>query len=344
MKQLIILFCIIINFLGLAQKRSPFNQLPIAIDSTGNYKFMVSGHFYGGQCNQTGFPTNTLLANLDTINQSNSNFIICLGDLFADVKNNIPKYQRSLFTKMTSPLFNAVGNHDLSGNVYQDHFGATYFYFIINNDIHLILDTETDNGSIKGEQLKLLNEIKNLTQTNSINNVFIYAHRTLWARSYPDLNHLFKDNTQAKFGNNFKSDILPILKSISKTTNLYWFSGSLGEAPASFFYFKDNNINYIATAIRGLPRDAVLFVNVKQGEVSFETKSLTDQEVLPLYNYDVDYWDKTPVDSGFNYRLLPLYTKQMLFHPFFWIGIGLMFFIFTLYLITKKKRENSNSK
>ncbi|MBK6526581.1 MAG: hypothetical protein IPG07_14185 [Crocinitomicaceae bacterium] len=47
-------------------------------------------------------------------------------------------------------MFNAVGNHDITGSVYQENYGATFFKFQIGNDIHVILNTELDNGDLEG--------------------------------------------------------------------------------------------------------------------------------------------------------------------------------------------------
>ena len=59
---------------GEVVNKSPFNNLEINIKDSSNYSFIVSGHFYGGGGNETGFPTNTLLANLDWVNMSEGSF------------------------------------------------------------------------------------------------------------------------------------------------------------------------------------------------------------------------------------------------------------------------------
>ena len=322
------------------ERQSAFNNKPVKVDSTGNYSFIVSGHFHGGSTNRTGYPTNTLLANLDWINESDNCMLISLGDLFLDVSNDISQYESSFFSKLKKPMFNAVGNHDLTGDIYQNNFGETYFYWLINNDIHIILDTELDDGSIKNEQLAMLKEVKELTQTQNINNVFIYAHRTLWAKTYSELDLLFQDNTQSVLGNNFESDVLPILKDIETRSQVYWFSGSIGDAPASFFQFKSDGIQYIATAIRGLPRDAVLIVNVNsKGEVNFETKTFTNQELMPFENYNVEYWNENiGKKEPFNFRLIPLYVKQNLLRPAFWYGFSIMLIISLVFYWRKRKK------
>jgi len=338
----------ILSFLSVlnlcAQPVSSFNNETIKVDSTGNYSFIISGHFYGDGTNKSGYPANTLLANLDWINESDACMLICLGDLFMDITNDMPKYKSSLFDKLEIPLFNSVGNHDLTGSVYQENYGATFFKFRIGNDIHVILDTELDNGDLESDQLKMLSDIEVQCKSEKINNVFFYAHRTIWKDSYSELEGLFQDNTQSLTAVNYKSEVLPIVSNIAANTNVFWFAGSLGDAPASFFYFKDekNKITYIATAIRALLRDAVLIADVKNGQVSFTTHSFTNQSLEPLENYNAEFWKKTSAAEPFNYKLIPLYIKNIVFSRSFWYGIGFALVVFgTIWYIRKRRRKVS---
>ena len=322
---------------------SAFNQKSVSVDSTGNYSFIVSGHFYGDGTNKSGYPANTLLANLDWINESDACMLICLGDLFMDIKNDLPKYKTSLFDKLEIPLFNAVGNHDLTGTIYQDNFGLTSFKFQLGNDVHVILDTETSNGDISGDQLKMLKEIAAQSKNGQINNVFVYAHRTIWKDAYPELEGLFSDNTQSLTATNYATEVLPVASEIAAHSNVYWFAGSLGDAPASFFYFNDekNKITYIATAIRALLRDAVLIVNVNNSNVSFETHSFTNQSLEPLTHYNVEYWKQTSAEEPFNYRLIPLYVKNVFLSRNFWYGTAFATVIVGVIWLIRKRRKKA---
>lgn len=345
MKGILTIFIFAQISMGSAQYVSPFNQRKIQVDSTGDYTFIVSGHFYGDGSNKSGYPANTLLGNLDQINTSNAAMLVCLGDLFMDVENDLPKYQHSIFQQLKMPLVNSVGNHDLSGNFYQEHFGKTYFEFQIHRDLHLVLDTELENGDITGEQLLLLQAAKNRTKLGEIDNVFIYTHRTIWSKSYSEMEGLFLDNTQGIGATNYSGEVLPILKEIGKNASVYLFSGSLGNAPASFFYFHDqpNSISIIGTAIRALKRDALLYVHVKQGKVSFETVSLTGETLMPLESYSVDFWKYEVGEEPFNWRLVPYYCKLMITHRYFWYGVlsmGFLWFIFWRFKRRKAKRVN----
>ena len=188
----------------------------------------------------------------------------------------------------------------------------------------MVLDTEENDGDIEGEQLDLLNEVRENVKQGNISNVFIYSHRTVWSRAYDELDGLFMDNTQSITQTNYANEILPLINEMSQYTSLYWFSGSLGTAPASFFYFddQDNGVKIIATAIRSLPRDAMLLVDVNNGNVTFETKSLTGEELLSLEEYNVAFWqDRKDVAEPFNWRLVPLYFKQAVLHRYFWYGV-----------------------
>jgi len=321
MRILVVISFVFTALTSVGQLKSPFNNLEVANDSTNNYSFIVSGHFYGGSSNRTGYPVNTLLANLDWVNGQDHKMLICLGDLFMDVKNDIPKYQSSLFDKLEIPLFNAVGNHDLTGNIYEDNFGQTSFYLSINKDVHVFLDTEKDNGDIKNEQVELLKSVVDFTKFTEVNNVFIYSHRTVWKDCYDEMEGIFEDNTQSLAETNFEDEVLPLVNLMSKKSEVYWFSGSLGDAPASFFYHEDENLTIIATAIRGLPRDAMLEVSVTGGKVSFTPYSLTGEELHPLEEYNVDFWQSESGAEPFNWRLVPLYIKNIVFSRWFWYGV-----------------------
>ncbi len=341
---------ILLFFCGIAhgQYTSPFNQLKWEnTDSIADYSFIVSGHFYGGSGNATHFPANTLLANLDWINNSGADALVCLGDLFLDIQNDIDAYQTSFFNKLEIPLVNSVGNHDLSGDIYQNNYGKTTFSFKIGNDIHIVLDTERDNGDIQDDQLSLLIEANKQASKGGVNNVFIYTHRTIWADAYSEMDGLFEDNTQSLTGTNYKADVLPLLSEIAKNANVHLFSGSLGHAPASFFYFKDkpNNVSIIATAIRALPRDAMLLVNVKNGEPNFELHSLTGETLQPLSHYDVPFWQKNVGKKPFNWRLVPYYFQLMFTHRYFWYGTlyTAAFGLMALYVLRRRKQKKQQA-
>lgn len=323
---------------------SPFNQEKINGD-TNSYSFIVSGHFHGSSKNTSGLPANTLLANLDLLNETSNMMIVSLGDLFLDVSKDPKFYEKYFFSNLKTPLFNAVGNHDLTDNIYQDKYGSTYFYFFVGNDLHFFLDTEENDSDIDGEQLNQLKKALKEAQLKKSPNIFIYGHRTIWSRNHPKMKDLFRDNTQSVTGNNnFRDDVLPLLEEVGKTSDIYLFAGSLGPAPASFFYYKEENqnIHYICSAIRALNRDAVLRIHRdEKGALEMETISLTGENVEALEYYDLKtYLEFDPV-KPFNWRLVPLYIKNMILHRYFWYGLLYSLLgVFAIFLWRRKFRKS----
>lgn len=333
---------IVVLFLSLhraSAQVSPFNQREISCSDSLPLRFFVSGHFHGSSSNTTGLPAKTLLYNLDRINAEQPCFMVSLGDLFLDVKKDIPVYKDTLFRRMNFPLFNVVGNHDVSGTIYNDHFGPTWFAIRYSGSLFLFLDTEINDGSILGDQLKFLDD--QLSHLKSVYRIFVFTHRLIWAEDHPKMKHLFKDNTRSSSPGNFRAEILPRFESLSNGMEVYFFGGSLGAAGASFFYHKEENkpITYLATAIRDTPFDALLSVEVDANGVHFSSFPLS----MPPDYYGIEYYSGAheKSNSGFNWRLVPLYVKQTLSHRFFWYGLlmGSLFLLLVMWLIKKLRKK-----
>lgn len=303
---------------------SPFNYRSIAPSDPGGYEFIVTGHLHGSSLSRSGFPAASFLANIDTLNSMHPAFMIALGDMFLEVtEENIANYDRSLYRKINYPLYNVVGNHDVNA-LYKQKFGPTYFAFTQGSEMFIMLDTELDDGSISNEQRKFFDKQLNIAgNSKKIKNVFIFSHRPVWAENNPRYKGLFSDNTRTAIGaNNFESEIRPLLIGLARIKNVYWMSGSLGTAPASFFYDKaEDNIVFMQTAIRDLPRDAVLRVQLAGGKVKFSGFSFNGRPLQDITSYNISFWkSNSPAEEKFNYRLLPLMIKQTLLHPYFWWG------------------------
>lgn len=315
-------------------KGNPINEKEIQIDSSDNYSFFVSGHFHGSSQNTSGLPAVTVRKNIDQINQQQVNFMVCLGDLFMDIKNDIPAYKKHLIDRLKMPLYNVPGNHDKSGKIYEENFGKTFYYFKIRSELYVFLDTEMDDGNITGAQLSMMKEA--VRDLRGIKNIFVFAHRLIWAEEHPKMKHLFTDNTRSNGGNNFRDEILPLLEKTGK--NCFIMGGSLGNSPSPFFYFNDQKITYIATAIRDTPKDAFLLVEINNGKVNFSAFPL----VMPVEYYDLKYYNNSVKPApGFNWRLVPLYIKTMLTHRYFWYGILMIFIpLISLWGYRKRRRKN----
>jgi hypothetical protein len=341
MKGNITIILFLLGFNGIAQISSPFNKRTI-IDTSANYSFIVSGHFYGDQTNNSSYPASTILANIDLLNTLQPSFLICLGDLFLDVDDYfLSNYQKSLFDKLNFPMFNAVGNHDLAHkNIYEQKFGKEYFAFKKGEELFIILNTELNDGSIKNEQLDFFKNELSIENLVNINNVFIFCHRAIWAENIEKYKNLFKGNTRSIIGSsNFNSDLLPLIATIPNSKNVFWMTGSSGGGPASFFYDKNEkyHITFIHSAIRNTSRDAVLQVSITNGKVVLNGISLVGKDVKKIEEYNLDFWQTTkPEEEKFNFRLLPMYIKGIVFSLNFWIGIIAAIILIAMTLRIKK--------
>jgi calcineurin-like phosphoesterase family protein len=314
-----------------AQLLSPFNKRELT-DTSADYSFIVSGHFHGASDNISTFPAATVLAGIDTLNALKPVMLISLGDMFIDVNETyIEHYRKSLFSKLQMPIFNAVGNHDLSnGNMYEKIYGKTFFSFFYRSEAFIVLNTELNDGNIEGDQLAFFKDALAQAEKNNTRNIFIFSHRPVWSENDPAYEKLFEGNTRTYPGhNNYEEVIQPLLQKLTANRAVYWMSGSMAGGPVSFFYHKEpeTGVTMIQTAIRDLPRDGVLQVNVTKGVVSLKGISLTGQTLEPVENYNIEYWLKNvPEEDAFSYRMLPYLTMQMLKHRYFWIGGAVFFF------------------
>jgi hypothetical protein len=309
--------------------------------SDRDYSFVVGGHYYGNSSNQTGLPANTVLANIEMLNSPENAFHVILGDVFLDVKNDFPLYSEKFFPYLNRPVLIAVGNHDISGTYFEENVGPTYFKFNYGADLHIVINTEQDDGSIVDEQLEFLSN----ACSSEAKNIFIYSHRPIWSEDNENMEGIFIGNTVSVLGNNFADKVLPILEAVDSNTNVYWLSGSLGgNAPASFFYHKSANIHFVQTAIRGLKRDGILKVTSTNGTVSFTPMSLTGEKLSTLEGYNLDFWRNNHPEKEFNFRLTKLYLKNIVLHRHFWYGaISMLAVVLVLMQLLKRRRKTKNN-
>lgn len=307
---------------ALAQ-RSPFTGMPVPpVADDGSYRLLFSGHFHGASNNRSGFPAATLLANIDTLNALAPHALLSTGDLFLNVAADSGRYRRALFNRLRMPLFNAVGNHDVEDGHYMARYGPLYGAVELGADRVIWLDTETDNGSIKGDQLRFLREAANRFAGKHF---FIVSHRPVWAEDEPAYSELFAGNTRSMLATNFRGEVLPLLQELAQRAEVIWVSGSMaGMAPESIFFQRHApGILYVQSAIRDLPRDAVLVVDARPDTLMWSTVSLTGREVPAVETLDADFWrSRMRKKEPFNVRLLPYLMRKAVERAEFWFGVA----------------------
>ncbi len=300
-------------------QRSPFNGLePQGPDSTGRWRVLIGGHFHGSSTIRSGYPAATLLASLDTLNALGAHLFLSTGDLFLDKEDDIPRYQYAFFDRLSMPLYNAPGNHDTGMRSYVERYGPTHGTIDLDGTRILLLDTERDNGDLRGEQLELL---RSAAEDRSVKRLFIITHRPIWAEDDPVYSELFKGNTRSAWPTNFRSDVAPLLGRIAERVPVHWVSGSMASSPASIFHQPHaHNITFMQCAIRDEPRDAVLVADISAEGVAWSAISLTGAALNAVETYDAEWWSANVARrKPFNWRLLPLHVKNTVKqHAFIW--------------------------
>jgi hypothetical protein len=312
--------------------KSPFNGLILELnEEIERYSFLIGGHLYGAPENKHSvFPSSSFLANIEKINSIDAKFFISLGDNYRRADNvNINNYITTVALKLKMPLFNSVGNHDLTNRgLYEANFGKTYYHFAYKHELFIFLDSELNAGKIMGEQSDfLLDVVQNAIKNQNIKNVFLFSHKLIWSVNNPAYRIVFEHlNSHSGYTNtdNFKNEIEPVLIDLSRHKAVYWISGDIGcswSLPLFFEQNKNSTMTYIATGVGDTEKDVILQVNIgKSGdEVTFTPVSLTGQKMYPVAHYGLKYWENYfQVKTGSNWRGK---ISRMLRHKYFRAGV-----------------------
>lgn len=287
MKGIFVVIFLFIGFVVPAKVNNDAQNIDETDTLVSEFSFVVAGHLYGSPTSTSLFPSSHIISFTEEINELKPTFVMLLGDNYRQQDNSrIVNFKNSFLDKVSFPVFNAVGNHDLADEksennqnyaVYRELFGnETYYSFQRSNSLFIILDSEQylengkSNGSIKGEQLTFLrNEISQLQP--SIKNVFICVHKEL---------NLWSDN-------NYESEIKPLFKSKSlKDVSVYILSGDMEKFSNDLYVVNDDNVTYVHTHISDSENDKFLLCEVsREGEVAFVPISLTKEEVGNIDEY-----------------------------------------------------------
>lgn len=264
--------------------RSPINgRFLKAVRHPGDYSFIVAGHTYGDH-NASIYPSASLLGNLDLFHQPKVRFGVFLGDMLQRVTPaDIEAFRFTLGSRVSVPLFNAIGNHDAGNNLYHKEFGSqTYYSFQYGSELFVVLDAEKDKGKIIGEQKAfLIREIEKAKADAKIRNIFLFTHRVVWAVDHPIYKVIVPfvngPDIHQKGSSNFFTDFVPLLRDW-KEKGVYVIAGDVGTAwSLPLFYQKDSatGITFMATGIGDTPKDLILVAHVSKGQVHFESVPLT---------------------------------------------------------------------
>ena len=278
--------------------KSHFNGLVLDTDKeVEEFSFLLAGHMYGSH-NESIYPSASLLANIQLLNNSGAHFLVSLGDIVQQANElQIEVLKTSFLLKLNLPVFHTPGNHDFRSR-YIEYFGNPFFSFRYGSSFFIFLNSEASRGKIEGEQLDfLIKDIEYCKKTREIQNIFIFSHRLLWAIENPPYSEIIRfvngPGDHPKDAATISKVILPKLKSLVDK-NVYFAGGDVGcKWSLPLFYEKDpkSNITYIAVGVGDTEKDVVLQAHLsKSGKATFTPISLTTQKLYPVEYYSLDYW------------------------------------------------------
>jgi len=228
------------------------------------YSFFVAGHTYGtpGAENMGLYPP--FRQRFDIIkNDSSVKFGVLTGDIVrSGTAANWDSVDRDL-KELGIPVHFAAGNHDMSDRpLFESRYGRTYYSYIYDRDLFIILDPNIDGWNISHEQLQFLKD--ELQQKSGYaDHIFVLFHQVLWWA--PD--NLFKNvDINSLSGRaekiNYWDEVEPLFHSLSKP--VYLFAGDVGAFSTGdeFMYYHYDNITLIASGMGGGKRDNFVIVDV----------------------------------------------------------------------------------
>ena len=265
MKLSVILLCLLCNFAILAQNE---------------YSFFVAGHTYGSPgVNNVGLHP-PFKAKFDYINSRPK---IKFGVLTGDIVSPNPTAQDwdevdGDINAIGLPVYFAVGNHDMENRpLFESRYGDTYYHFLFQDDLFIVLDPNLDGWSILGEQLLYL---QNTVKDNApiVENIYLFFHQVLWKDGNDQYNYIVPNSSDGRIRPvNFWTEVEPLFSCLSN--DVFMFAGDLGAGSwgTDVMYDSYKNIRLIGSGMGGPEGDNFIVVNVANDKaVTYNIICLTE--------------------------------------------------------------------
>ncbi len=283
------------------------NGLPLA-PGPAAFRFFTGGHLYGSPDPKKPRPALTWTSSKDRLIAALPRFFMGLGDLFCRIEDKAEVERTLGFLKtLPFPVLNAVGNHDLGSRKtwWSEQFGPNYYAFRIGVTLFLVLDSETKEWRIMGDQLKFLkSQLAAAREDSGLKTVFLFTHKMLWADSKELVIAALASNQGGNLlrSAHFAKDLFPATKSFredlvatAKTKSVHWISGDTGAFPNRYHVFlqreESSGITFVATGLGDLARDCLVQVDVSAlGDVHYSLFALGSERPEPIENYDAKRW------------------------------------------------------
>ncbi len=264
-----------------------------------SYSFFIAGHTYGTPGED--IIRNGLhppFKNRFQLIQENSaiQFGIFLGDIVWESNEEDWDNVNNDLIELGRPVYFAAGNHDVANRaLFELRYGDTFYHFIYNNDLFIILDPNLDNWNISGQQLSYLRYVIEQNHRN-VDNVFVFFHQLLWWTPDNIYKNIKLNSIEGRTESiNFWSEIEPLFHSIQN--KVVMMAGDLGAGSwsDSFMYHNYDNITFIASGMGecaqplclgnddGIGNDNFTIINVDENEeISYELIAINRNDINEL--------------------------------------------------------------
>jgi len=235
-------------------------------ESPISYSFFIAGHTYGspGVDNDGLHPA---FKNKFDLIQSDGHigFGVLTGDIvITGTEQNWNEVDNDIID-LGLPVYFAAGNHDMTDRVlFESRYGQTYYSFVHQSDLFIVLDPNLDEWNISDDQLQFLENALN-SEAQNVNNIFVFFHQVLWWE--PD--NIYQNVTLNSLAGradtiNFWNEIEPLFNGLPKPVHM--FAGDVGafNTGSEFMYHKYENITLIASGMGGNVRDNFIIIDVHE--------------------------------------------------------------------------------
>lgn len=284
------------------------------------FAFFVAGHVYGAPFGTNVGVHEPFVEKFELITEdSTMAFGVLTGDIVKTVSEASWNKADSIFALLNRPVYYIPGNHDITSlqdrRLFEDRYQKTYYSFVYQSSLFIMLDTTLDNGNILNDQWHFLQG--QLDSRDDIKHVFIFFHHVVWMR--PD--NMFRNvapNNQLNYNIlNFWSEIVPLLESLDQ--EVYLFSGDIGAwaLENSVHYYRDQNLHFIGSGMGGGKHDNFIIVNVMNQKIDLRLIAINSDNIESMGTLENHLLSYTLLDrfeilsKKLKYFLIRLYNKYL---------------------------------
>lgn len=265
---------------GTTPGRAFFGNPTLSWKEDALYCFFVAGHVYGHPEADDNDLHPAFTAKRDLIDQEpDLRFGFFTGDIVRKSTDDAWDAVDRFVASLPVPIYFAPGNHDLTERaLYESRYGKTYFSFMHQGDLFIVLDPNLDQWNISGAQLTFLQSV--LEQHGIADNIFVFFHQVLWVKKDDYFRRFIPNSVMGKTKKiNYWTEVEPLFRNLDNP--VYLFAGDVGAFPLGreILYHAYDNIHCIASGMGGGERDNFVLAKVH------DDKSVTLQ-VMALNNDD----------------------------------------------------------